>query len=77
MLILIHGLKFHSIPAEHRGNRDILVVALRLSGSWLAKMGLIAGRGEWWRVVESGRTVRESLARQLFPEFREIAYEST
>jgi hypothetical protein len=77
MVMLIHALKFHSMPAEHAGNREILVVAFRLSSTWLARMATVAGRGEWPRVIQSGRTVREPLARQLFPEFREVAYEVT
>lgn len=76
MVILIHALKFHSMPADHDLNRHILVVAFRLSKTWLARMGVVAQRSEWQRVIDSGRNVREPLARSLFPEFDTCAYES-
>lgn len=73
-MFLIHAMKFHTTPAEHAGNRVILVVACRLARSWVARMSVVRGVRECLRVIESGRTVREPLARQLFPEFREVAY---
>lgn len=75
MAILIHALKFYSMPAEHTGDREILVVAFRMSSSWLARMSVVVDRSEWRRVIHAGRDVRESLARTLFPEFNEISYE--
>lgn len=76
MVILIHALKFHLMTAEHAGDRQILVVAVRLSKTWLARMGVVMGQSEWQRVIQSGRTLREPLARSLFPEFQTLGYES-
>jgi len=58
--------------------RNILVVATRTVGGWKAYIGIVEGRDhskEWKTVLEFGDTVPESLARFLYPEFKDAPYD--
>lgn len=53
--------------------REVMAVAKHTVGDcWKAYIGIVPGRShneEWQRVVETGDTLNERLARFLFPDF--------
>lgn len=58
--------------------RNILVVATRTVGGWKAYIGIVEGRdhnAEWKDVLSVGDTLNESLARFLYPEFKDAPYD--
>lgn len=58
--------------------RNILVVATRTVGGWKAYIGIVEGKNhndEWRSVLDFGDTVQESLARFLYPEFKDAPYD--